>query len=738
MKKINDQPYSTFVLAAALIAAVVGAPPAGRAASVGSGTLPHHEIEVRLRPGTHELEGFDRIFFHTAVDGPIAFSLGGFFTVTRTEIDGRAVRITPVEVDRSEPDSAAARGDQDGRANPGEEIKNEVRYETTLVGAGRHVLEVTYQGVVFDTLKVPAGSRSQIPEETAGLIGEEGSYLSGETGWYPQTGRGYATFSIRAVTPPAVEAVTEGKKLSVIRTDKKTVSDWEILYPTRDVVLVAGEYAVREVEIEGVTLMAYFFSSEEDLIDSYLEAGGRYVRLYNRLIGPYPFSKFAVVENFFPTGFGMPSYTLLGRRVVRLPFIINTSLGHEVVHNWWGNSVYPDYGTGNWCEGLATYYADYRYEEQEGPARAAKYRRDVNIDYTTFVDETNDLALAEFRSRSDDATRIIGYGKCMMVFHMLKNHVGEDKFYRAMRKFYQQYRFKVAGWKDIEAVFEEVTNVPMDDFFERWVKRPGAPSLSLGDVYLRESKVRSGVFELGVTILNEGGFELTEVPVKIHGPSRTNVLSVPVTKDSTTFDWTLDERPLSLELDPDHELFRRLHKAEIPVTIRNVLADTVVVVTPSRVTSEKAEAYARLAGRLAASGRASVRVDSTLEKDDLEAVSVIALGGTGENLVYRHVTPPADVQLDAGRIVIDGTVYADSGHAAFAAFASGIDPARTVCAVLGNSAGAVALAGHKLVYYGKYGYVTFLNGERLAAGDFPPSDSPLIYRFDETEDSTRR
>ena len=90
----------------------------------------------------------------------------------------------------------------------------------------------------------------------------------------------------------------------------------------------------------------------------------RYIALYEELIGPYPFQQFSIVENFFPTGYGFPSYTLLGSTVIRLPFIIETSLGHEIAHCWWGNGVLVDDRQGNWCEGLTTYLADYLYKER--------------------------------------------------------------------------------------------------------------------------------------------------------------------------------------------------------------------------------------------------------------------------------------------------------------------------------------------------------------------------------------
>ena len=109
--------------------------------------------------------------------------------------------------------------------------------------------------------------------------------------------------------------------------------------------------------------MTYMFPKSNHLSQSYLDAIAKYISQYEALFGPYPFDKFAVVENFFSTGYGFPSYTLLGSRVIRLPFIIHTSLGHEIAHCWWGNGVYVDYAQGNWSEGLTTYVSDVRFKE---------------------------------------------------------------------------------------------------------------------------------------------------------------------------------------------------------------------------------------------------------------------------------------------------------------------------------------------------------------------------------------
>ena len=89
-------------------------------------------------------------------------------------------------------------------------------------------------------------------------------------------------------------------------------------------------------------------------------------QMYRELVGAYPYSKFAVVENFWESGLGMPSFTLLGPRVIRLPFVWKSSLPHEIAHNWWGNGVFVDMRRGNWSEGLTAYLADHLIKEQRG------------------------------------------------------------------------------------------------------------------------------------------------------------------------------------------------------------------------------------------------------------------------------------------------------------------------------------------------------------------------------------
>ena len=147
--------------------------------------------------------------------------------------------------------------------------------------------------------------------------------------------------------------------------------------------------------------------------------------------------------------------TLLGSQVIRLPFILRSSYPHEILHNWWGNSVYPDYDTGNWSEGLTAYLADHLFQEMN--AAGAEYRKDMLGRYRSFVTDAADFPLSQFTSRNSAASQAIGYGKTLMVWHMLRVELGDELFLQGLRDLYSERRFQRTSFADIEALLAELS-----------------------------------------------------------------------------------------------------------------------------------------------------------------------------------------------------------------------------------------------------------------------------------------
>ena len=69
--------------------------------------------------------------------------------------------------------------------------------------------------------------------------------------------------------------------------------------------------------------------------------------------------------------------------------------------------------------------------------------------YADYVLDGRDFPLAEFRSRHSAATEAVGYGKTLMVFHMLRRKLGDDRFRAWAAGFYREMRGRKASFADV-------------------------------------------------------------------------------------------------------------------------------------------------------------------------------------------------------------------------------------------------------------------------------------------------
>ncbi|RJP74051.1 MAG: M1 family peptidase [Candidatus Zixiibacteriota bacterium] len=607
-----------------------------------------------------------------------------------------------------------------------------LRLELPSGAAGRDsfTVQVEYRGEIRDSLEGADFSREYVAMEVTGIVSGQGVYLGPEGIFYPALPQQLFTFSLSATVPEDWRTVSEGKDGEAQVKDGRRTETWTSRQPVDGFHLIAGRFEVKEVDHEGISVRTYFFPDTTGLDQRYLAATKDYLSLYNELLGPYPFEKFAVVENFFATGYGMPSFTLLGSEVLRLPFIIGISLGHEICHNWWGNSVYLDYVSGNWCEGLTTYCADYLYKERRSPAEAAEYRQGLLRDYLAYTHEHNDFPLTEFVMRHNPAQRAVGYGKSAMVYHMLRHRVGEEAFWRSLQWFYRDYQYKFATWGDLQRVFEAESGQPLGDLFHQWVQRAGAPHLVMqGPMLTRLPEAWRVSFPLAQDQPGEP-YNLS-LPVKISGADRDTVVHVPVNQAAVQVDVTVPFEPLRLAVDPDFDLFRRLDPAEIAPSLAETFgARDLVIVLPDQAVPELRAAYEELAAQFNRRGEYRIVGSSELTPEARDAGAVFFLGRPPENpAIPASWLPGQPWEMAPGAYRLLGGEYRDPNAALLAVMRHPADPGKTAAFFAGESPEAVREAGRKLTHYGKYSYLLFFGGKNQLKGSWEVSGGPLTYNF---------
>ena len=453
--------------------------------------------------------------------------------------------------------------------------------------------------------------------------------------------------------------------------------------------------------------------------------------MYRGLIGTYPYGKFALVENFWETGYGMPSFTLLGPQVIRFPFILTSSYPHEILHNWWGNSVFVDYETGNWCEGLTAYLADHLIQEQRG--KGSEYRRNTLQKYRNYVRDERDFPLSEFRSRHSAATEAVGYGKSLMLFHMLRRRIGEDEFRRVLATFYRKFRGQRASFDDIRGVAESVSGEELGGFFAQWVGRTGAPALALDEAFdvgdrpeAADGRILTGTIrQTQKTDL----FEL-EVPIVVHTTAGVQEFRVDVTDRETPFELPLDGYPLTLAVDPLFDVFRNLDPRETPPSIGQIFGDEkVLAVLPASSGDEEIERYRELLAAWQSDAHdVSFALDGELEELPSDrAVWVLGVQNRFAAPLMRR-TAGLDVSASGSVVQLADDRVSPKDHSIVAISRNQRNPEKAVGWLVLDPPEALPGMIRKLPHYGKYSYLAFEGTEptNVIKGQWPVSDSPLL------------
>ncbi|RUM46440.1 MAG: hypothetical protein DSY80_02195, partial [Desulfocapsa sp.] len=392
-------------------------------------------------------------------------------------------------------------------------------------------------------------------------ISGDGIVLS--AGWHPIPHRAMF-YSLTARLPAGFKGISESDSIDTKQVN--TILRTSFSQAVQTIHLAAGPYQVKQQKIrDGLSLSTWFFAEDAALSSGYLQSAKEYILRYEKEIGPFPYRHYAIVANRLPTGYGMPTYTLLGQMVLRLPFIRETSLGHEVLHSWFGNSIEPHEKSGNWCEGLTSYLADFSYAVDRG--EGAAHRKNSLINYQSYVHQDSAIALKDFHSASHNqamakAVRAVGYNRSAMFFHQLRGLLGPEDFILGIRLFAATHKGKTASWDDIQAAFEKVSKRDLSVFFTEQLTRQDTPSLSAVNIHTENRQDQS---ILSFTLLQNSGQPYTlKVPIQVQSPDGSHTFSRLIKKKESKIEIVLDQPPLSFTIDPEYDIFRALDTHENP------------------------------------------------------------------------------------------------------------------------------------------------------------------------------
>jgi len=432
-----------------------------------------------------------------------------------------------------------------------------------------------------ETITLNAGKLFRIEYKVL-LSDTEDNHVSPEEiilkdGWYPLV-EGFSTYEVHAILPPGFIALSEGNQAYTIQQEKNALFFSRFDVPYSDVItFISSKNLSVSCDYLGDTeICTYFFKEDASQSKKYISWAKYYLNLYESLLGKYPYRRFSIVENSLPSAFSMPTFILMTKKYIKEDNIAETPLGHEIAHQWFGNSVFANYEKGNWNEGLTIYFADHLYEQLRG--EDANCRKRILIGYENYVHDKNTFPLSKFMERFDYTSRSIGYGKSAMVFHMLRRQYGDETFMNTIRHFIKAHTFKIASWDDLQKTFERVTGDNLTHYFQQWVYDVGVPTLDIANLKIKQKEKN---YEVTFSLLQQGTRYHLFIPLTFYLGEEKQIKFVTLSKQEDHFSFVFKEVPKEIVIDENYDIFRKLTVKEIPPSIERLITDEkTIIVAP--------------------------------------------------------------------------------------------------------------------------------------------------------------
>ncbi len=236
-----------------------------------------------------------------------------------------------------------------------------------------------------------------------------------------------------------------------------SVGDYELRYSTTD----DGLPIIDAID-DGLT------PENAATTDASLKLQPDMIAFLEETFSPYPFNSFGSIVDDDSVGYALETQTRpVYSRVARESTVV-----HELAHQWFGNAVSPERWQDIWLnEGWAT-YAEWLWSEHSG-GDSAQVSFDAVMELPA-DDPFWDLAIADPGPLGLFHGAV--YDRGAATLHALRVKVGDQAFFKAAQKWLKRYDDSTGTTEDFETVYEKVSGQDLDSFFDVWLRTPGKPT----------------------------------------------------------------------------------------------------------------------------------------------------------------------------------------------------------------------------------------------------------------------
>jgi len=391
------------------------------------------------------------------------------------------------------------------------------------------------------------------------------AFLTYPARWFPVSGYTTDRFAanVRVTVPMGYTVVASGLDTRTASGDK-TAYEFKFERPS-----FPGSFAVVKgnpvkVQSEGVTTSLYFRGAEAGMAQHYGEETGKEMSYFTGMFGLPPYANLTVIEteDGAPNGYAAPGLLFLNPHGIghepngRL-------LANEISRQWFEELVSPASRNHLWLtNGLAAYSELLWTEHAAGAGAMESQMHDVMVEALT-IDNVPIIQAARLEDYSPELWALTG-SKGAAVMNMLRYVMGDDKFFRALKQYAQNFSWKSALTDDFRKIASDVSGQDLGYFFIQWIESSGAPEFKLDYTIYRTQK---GFRVMGKIAQDLDTFRMPVV-LKIETEGNPEEKKVDVVGTSSEFSVDTFGKPKNVVIDPGEQVLRYSIDVRVAVAIR--------------------------------------------------------------------------------------------------------------------------------------------------------------------------
>jgi tetratricopeptide (TPR) repeat protein len=397
-------------------------------------------------------------------------------------------------------------------------------------------------------------------------IHPEFSFLLYPSRWFPLSGYSTNRFAadLHVTVPQGFTVVASGIDSHHADGDK-SVFDFHFEHPSFPGSLAVVKEQPLKVSEEGVSTNLYFRGAEAEMAQPYGETVGRMMSYFTGIYGLPPNANLTVVETEAdaPNGYAAPGLIFLSPRAIGKE-VAAKLLANQLSRQWVEDLVSPTTRNHLWLEnGLATYSELLWTGNTAGAAAMASASNDVMVDSLT-IDTVPIIQSARLEDYSPELWALTG-SKGASVLNMLRQVIGDDKFYATLKAYIEKYRWKTANTDSFREVAEATSGKELGWFFIEWIESSGTPQFTLKYTILREQS--KGFRVMGQIAQDLDTFRMP-VTLRIDTDGNPETKTVEVVGTSSEFEVDTFGKPKNIVIDPDNRVLRESSQMRVAVAIR--------------------------------------------------------------------------------------------------------------------------------------------------------------------------